>query len=229
MMNILVAGIKQVLKSNGSAVFILQPNSFKVGSMRLWLWKWLVETAENWNLIQDVYWWNNTALPTVHCQRRRGLLRPSVKYCLWFGERSCYRNQDEVLWTISDGLKAKDCEDRALRYRPSGYTVRNGRALATATERGGTTPFNLLPISTAGSSQSKAGNAHPARTPERLASWWVRYACPPGGTVLDPFAGVASIGVAAVKLGRSYLGIEAQEDYCKVADSRLTALASSGG
>ena len=48
-------------------------------------------------------------------------------------------------------------------------------------------------------------------------------ACPPGGLVLDPFAGSGTTGVAARMLGREFLGIEAREDYAAIARERIAA------
>ncbi len=55
LMSEVVAESKRVLKPKGSAVFILQPNYDKVGKMRLWLWRFLIQAAEEWNLVQDCY------------------------------------------------------------------------------------------------------------------------------------------------------------------------------
>lgn len=46
---------------------------------------------------------------------------------------------------------------------------------------------------------------------------------PPGALVLDPFAGSGSTGVAALRTGRRFLGIEICADYCAVAEGRLAA------
>mgnify|MGYP001587659526 CR=1 FL=1 len=40
-------------------------------------------------------------------------------------------------------------------------------------------------------------------------------------TVLDPFSGAGSSGVAALKLGRSYIGLELNADYVAIAEKRL--------
>jgi site-specific DNA-methyltransferase (adenine-specific) len=45
--------------------------------------------------------------------------------------------------------------------------------------------------------------------------------CPPGGTVLDPFAGSGSTGTAALATGRSFVGIELSARYAAVAEERL--------
>jgi site-specific DNA-methyltransferase (adenine-specific) len=45
--------------------------------------------------------------------------------------------------------------------------------------------------------------------------------CPPGGLVLDPFAGSCTTGVAAIASGRRFLGIEQNEEYIPEAQGRL--------
>ena len=141
MMRGVVAHSRRILKPTGSAVFILQPNSEKIGRMRPWLWEFMAWTCREWNQVQDVWWWNTTTAPTMHCSRKFGLARPSVKACVWLGNPGCYRNQDLVLWTQSDANKAIEREDRALQYRPSGLSMRRGRCASVADERGGVTPL----------------------------------------------------------------------------------------
>lgn len=221
LMDGVVHQVKRILKPQGSATFILQPNSRKVGSMRLWLWEFLTRTAKDWNMVQDVYWWNHTAPPNVHCHRTRGLMRPSVKYCLWFGPPDCYRRQEEVLWTASDAMKAVKLDDRALRRHPSGWTSREGRAKQAVLDRGGSTPFNLLPMSPGDSATSSGARGHGAGTPYKLCDWWIRYASPPGGTILDPFCGAGTVGEAAIENGRNFIGIEKESKYCEISQKRL--------
>ena len=134
----------------GSAVFILQPNYEKIGQMRLWLWEFVLWAAKEWNLIQDVHWWSIDAMPLAGANRKHGLMRQSMKMCVWLGNPDCYRNQDNVLWTPSQATSARHRADIALRTGPSGRTFRNSTISKAADERGGTTPFNLLPIPTGG-------------------------------------------------------------------------------
>ncbi len=47
--------------------------------------------------------------------------------------------------------------------------------------------------------------------------------CPPGGLVLDPFAGSGSTGVAALATGRPFIGVEYTAHYAAIARERLTA------
>jgi hypothetical protein len=221
MMRGVVEQSRRILKPSGSAMFILQPNSERVGRMRPWLWEFMAWTTREWGMVQDAWWWNVTAPPTIHCHRSRGLMRPSVKACVWLGGESCYRNQDEVLWTQSDANKAIAREDRALQYRPSGLSMRRGRCAAVADERGGVTPFNVLPIANANSSNSAGSHGHGAGTPEPLADWWTRYICPPDGTILDPFVGSGTMALAAMKRGRKAIGIERDPGYFATACGRV--------
>lgn len=55
--------------------------------------------------------------------------------------------------------------------------------------------------------------AHFAVMPTALAERCVLAGCKPGGTVLDPFSGSGTTGLAAIKHGRRYVGIDLSSDY----------------
>lgn len=223
LMRDVVTECRRVLKPTGSAVFVLQPNSERVGRMRPWLWEFMAWTSREWNMVQDAWWWNVSACPTVHCQRKHGLMRPSLKACVWLGAANCYRNQDAVLWSTSDSMKAIDRADRALRRHPSGQGTVKGRIAATADERGGVTPFNVLPMTNANGRDSGGDAGHGAATPLPLCSWWVRYLTPPGGLVVDPFCGSGTVGIAARQHGCYFYGIEQMAEYVAIARDRVAA------
>jgi DNA modification methylase len=72
-------------------------------------------------------------------------------------------------------------------------------------------------------------NIHPTVKPIALMRWLVALVTPPGGIVLDPFAGSGSTGVAALLEGRSFLGIEREAEYVDIACARLTHWAAMSG
>ena len=65
--------------------------------------------------------------------------------------------------------------------------------------------------------------AHPTQKPEKLAAKLILASSNPGDLVLDPFLGSGTTSVTAKKLGRHYLGIEKQAQYCLWAEQRLAA------
>ncbi|MEO3860913.1 site-specific DNA-methyltransferase [Acrocarpospora sp. B8E8] len=72
------------------------------------------------------------------------------------------------------------------------------------------------------SARSMRGKAiHPTEKPVELLTPLISYACPPGGLVLDPFAGSGSTLEAARLSGRRAIGIEAHEPYAEKAARRL--------
>jgi site-specific DNA-methyltransferase (adenine-specific) len=62
---------------------------------------------------------------------------------------------------------------------------------------------------------------HPTQKPVRLLKELVELFTQPRQTILDPFMGSGTTGVAAAQLGRSFIGIEREERYFEIACSRL--------
>jgi DNA modification methylase len=62
---------------------------------------------------------------------------------------------------------------------------------------------------------------HPCPYPEELARRLIESSCPPGGVVLDPFAGSFTTGIAAVKSGRGFVGVEKNLVWAKSGAKRM--------
>lgn len=62
---------------------------------------------------------------------------------------------------------------------------------------------------------------HPTEKPEGLLCAWVRDFTDQGETILDPFMGSGTTGVACVKLGRKFIGIEIDPGYFDIACKRI--------
>jgi len=72
---------------------------------------------------------------------------------------------------------------------------------------------------------TKHANNHPTVKPIDLMAWLVRLVTPPGGTVLDPFAGSGSTLVAAKREGFGFIGIEREPEYIEIAEARTKEVA----
>lgn len=67
---------------------------------------------------------------------------------------------------------------------------------------------------------------HPTQKPLELLEHFVTLLTNEGETVLDPFCGSGSSGVAAIKHNRYFIGSEINEAYCKIAEQRLDEVAN---
>ena len=72
-------------------------------------------------------------------------------------------------------------------------------------------------------------NAHPTVKPIDLMRYLVRLVTPPGGTVLDPFTGSGTTGIAAGLEGFDFIGIEREAEYREIAEARLKWWADKDG
>jgi DNA modification methylase len=93
-----------------------------------------------------------------------------------------------------------------------------------AGDRGGASRFFYCAPATNAerTANGRVDNQHPAVRPVSFLRWLCRLsATPTGGTILDPFMGSGSTGVAAVLEGRRFIGIEREEEHFHVAVERI--------
>lgn len=62
---------------------------------------------------------------------------------------------------------------------------------------------------------------HPCQKPLWLAERLIKASCPPGGLVLDLYAGTSTFSAAAHRLGRQWISVEQDEHWCQVSLKRL--------
>lgn len=78
----------------------------------------------------------------------------------------------------------------------------------------------------AGAGRTGGGrNLHPTVKPVELMRWLVKLVTPPNGTVLDPFTGSGTTGMACRYEQRQFIGIEREADYVRIAEARIAAVA----
>lgn len=77
-------------------------------------------------------------------------------------------------------------------------------------------PNNVIHMATESSNKN-----HSAVFPVALPSWFIRLFTQPEDTVLDPFIGSGSTAVAALRLGRHYIGIDTNPEYVDLSHERL--------
>ncbi len=68
---------------------------------------------------------------------------------------------------------------------------------------------------------AKSKHGHPTTKPVELMEWLVTHFSDSNATILDPFMGSGTTGVAAIKTGRRFIGIELDPGYCEIAKKRI--------
>lgn len=147
---------------------------------------------------------------------RRDSFTPAYELCLVLRKTAAARpffNKDAVRIPYDDATIARYLKDK--RYKD--------RAARRAHLEKGKYATNLLRVpSLKGSSKEKVG--HPSQKPERLIEMLVDSSSRPGDWVLDPFFGSGTTGVVCERLGRNWIGIEKNPDYCHMAEKRIASL-----
>lgn len=120
----------------------------------------------------------------------------------------CFTHASEIiLWATKPDKKAKYRFD----YK------------AMVAENGGTQMRNVWRGISPPNAEEKAFGKHPTQKPVRLVERCLRASTLPGDLVLDPFMGSGTTGVAAAKLGRRFVGLEAEREFCNLAARRISA------
>ena len=88
-------------------------------------------------------------------------------------------------------------------------------------DEGSAARFFYCPKTSKSERHNGDANTHPTVKPVELMKYLCRLVTPKGGTVLDPFMGSGSTGMAAKDEGFDFIGIEKEEEYFKICESRI--------
>ncbi len=65
---------------------------------------------------------------------------------------------------------------------------------------------------------------HPTEKPVNLSAFFIAIHSQAGDTILDPFCGHGTTGIAAMRMGREFIGIELDENYCEIARNNINGI-----
>jgi len=94
-------------------------------------------------------------------------------------------------------------------------------AYTTYDDKGGASRFFYVAKVSSEERNMGSDNNHPTVKPVELLKHLVKMITPKGGTVLDPFMGSGSTGIACKELGFDFIGIEKEKEYCDIAKARI--------
>lgn len=146
------------------------------------------------------------------------------------GARANWKNSLEDIWFATKGAGYTFNLDAVkLRRRViAPYRVDGKPKDWTETDSGNyrdTCPSNFWDDITVPFWSMPENTAHPTQKPEKLIAKLILASSNPGDLVLDPFLGSGTTSVTAKKLGRHYVGIEREAQYCLWCEQRLEAAA----
>jgi len=217
--------IKRVLKDTGSFVLDLGGAYRKGRPVRsLYNYRVLVRLCDElgWNLAEEFFWFNPAKLPSpIEWVNKRKIRAKDAVNTIWWLSKTDFPKADisRVLVPYSERMKLllqNSDKYYSPKKRPSGHDI-SGRF---AEDRGGAIPPNLLQIpNTESNSQylrcckMVGTRGHPARFPQKLPEFFIKFLTDVGDTVLDIFAGSNTTGAAAESMGRRWIAFELKQRY----------------
>lgn len=201
----------RLLKPNGSVIINIRPH-IKNGQISDYVLRTRLALRESgWNECEELIWFKRGGAPLGSVARPRR----SWESLLWFAKHGKPFSAPKAAGTASSaigftgGRKGPHVSERHINSNDGHTGIARVR--------------DVVEISTRKNEPDSDLNRHPAVYPTDLAEWCGKLICPPGGTILDPFSGSASTGVAAIRNGWNYIGIDAVADYVEMSRRRLAS------
>ncbi len=142
------------------------------------------------------------------------------------GAKRNWKNSAEDIWffTVSDDFTF-NLDDVKIRRKVLAPYTKNGEPKDWEKSGDGnfrdTHPSNIWTDISVPFWSMPENTDHPTQKPEKLLAKIILASTNPGDLILDPFAGSGTTAVTAKKLGRDFVSIESDENYCLLALKRL--------
>jgi DNA modification methylase len=223
----------RVLKPTGSFVLDLGGAYQRGRPVRsLYNYRVLIQFCDvlGYRLAEEFFWYNPAKLPSpIEWVNKRKIRAKDAVNTVWWFSKGDFPKADvrQVLVPYSKRMKQllKNPEDfYTPKERPSGHDI----GTAFANDRGGAIPPNLLQIpNTASNShylrccKALGRKSHPARFPEDLPRFFIKFLTEPDDLVVDIFSGSNTTGFVAEELQRRWLSIEVDRDFAWLSSVRF--------
>ena len=183
----------------------------------------LLLREDGWYLRSDIIWHKENAMPEA-CRDRPTrsyehifLLSKSPKYYY------DYEQMAEPMKEVSKKryMRGRKADNKYLKENSGAKIQKINKAREYGQYKGDNIPQfrNKRDIWTINTVSFRG--EHYAAFPPKLAEICMIAGCPKGGVILDPFIGSGTVGFVALMQDRKYIGIELNEEYCKLARKRI--------
>ena len=210
------AEILRSLKPDGSFVLNIKERA-ENGERHTYVIELVLEMKrQGWYWIEEYIWHKKNCYPGKWPNR----FRDAWERCLHFAKAKRFRMfQEEVMVPVGDWA------DSRLRHLSETDQARDesrvgsgfGKNVSNWLDRDFVYPTNVLHMATESSNRG-----HSAPFPIGLPTWFIKLFTRPGDVVLDPFIGSGTTAVAAIRLGRHYLGAELNHEYYQLANEAIS-------
>lgn len=209
------AELLRVLKPTGT--FILNIKEKVVdGERHTYVIELILRMREQgWLWTEEFIWHKKNSYPGKWPNR----FRDAWERCLQFNKhRKFNMYQDAVMIPMGEWAKTRlrnlSETDRIRDESRAGSGF--GKNVSNWVGREKVYPTNVLHLATETSNRN-----HSAAFPLALPEWFIKLFTQEDDTVLDPFLGVGTTAIAAKQLGRRYIGIDLNAEYCELAEAEL--------
>jgi site-specific DNA-methyltransferase (adenine-specific) len=212
---------------------IFGENSFRQTSLEeyeLWLDSWIKETIRLLKPSASVYicgdWRSSSAIQRIGTKYFTLRNRITWEREKGRGASRNWKNSAEDIWffTVSDDY-VFNAEAVKIKRKVLAPYKENGKPKDWENSDDGnfrlTAPSNLWTDLTVPFWSMPENTAHPTQKPEKLLAKIILASTNKNDSIFDPFAGSGTTAVTAKKLNRNFTAIEADENYCLLAEKRL--------
>jgi site-specific DNA-methyltransferase (cytosine-N4-specific) len=233
--------VRRVLKDTGSFVLDLGGAYQRGRPVRsLYNFRVLLRLCDECGffLAEEFFWHNPAKLPSPieWVNKRKIRAKDSVNTVWWLSKTERPKADVRRVLTAYSERMRKLLQDPDQFCRPTERPSGHGIGYNFARDNGGAIPSNLLRYPNTESNSlylrlcKRFGlRPHPARFPEALPEFFIRFLSDPGDRVADVFAGSNTTGAAAERLGRRWLAVECDRDYAAASGLRFMEGQPDGG
>ncbi len=205
----------RVLKPTGTFILNIKERAVN-GERHTYVIELILEMRrQGWLWTEEFMWHKKNSYPGKWPNR----FRDNWERLIQFNKQKKFQmHQEAVMVPVGDWAKrrlVKLSETDRIRDESrvgSGF----GKNISNWVGRDMVYPNNVIHMATESSNRS-----HSAVFPLGLPSWFIKLFTMPGDIVLDPFIGSGSTAVAALQLGRHYIGIDISESYIDLSSQRI--------
>jgi DNA modification methylase len=207
--------LKRVLKNDGTFVLNIKERTENGERQTYVLELILAMGKQGWLWTEEYIWHKKNCYPGKWPNR----FRDAWERCLQFNKQKKFKMLQEAVMVPIGGWSEKRLSKLSatdLTRDESKVGSGFGKNVSNWLGRRFVYPTNVLHLAT-----ECANRGHSASFPLALPTWFIKLFTQEGDVVLDPFIGSGTTAIACLELNRHYIGIEAMDNYYKLAHESI--------